>query len=466
MTGNKAIMLIDGHHYLHVLTAAMRHAENNLGYSVAGALFLGKPGKLGSIDSLSQLEIPILTAATDFKIALREACAKFKPDVILDMSGPPLLDMRDRLALANEALSSGVSYTGPDFSFSAPPSPDLPKAPSLAILGAGKRVGKTAVCSYAARKIAASGFKPVILTMGRGGPAEPLLIRGDNLEITPEFLVEEAGKGRHAASDNYEEALFTKLPTIGCFRAGGGLAGSPFLSTVREGAELANSLECDFHIYEGSGNTAPPVRTDASIVAASASLPLEQLEKPFMSAFLRNADMVVITGCEEPVSNPEKVRDLVSAIRATNENARIKTVVLRPEPSEPLEGRKVVFATSAPAEIAAKLASHLESEYGCKVTGVTSHLSDRGMLKNELPSLLSPSNDKDKPDMLLTELKAASMQVAVPMALNAGLKAAFCQNVPVGVEPEKSGLAEAIMETAQKAFDKYRAEHSQKTEKR
>ena len=74
------------------------------------------------------------------------------------------------------------------------------------------------------------------MAMGRGGPPEPELV-----ESPPSLdeLVERSRSGRHAASDYLEIAALAGVPTIGCRRAGGGLAGAVFVSNVAEGAALA-----------------------------------------------------------------------------------------------------------------------------------------------------------------------------------------------------------------------------------
>ena len=100
--------------------------------------------------------------------------------------------------------------------------------PAIAVIGTGKRVGKTAVSAHLARLLARER-DVVVVTMGRGGPPEP-----EPIDRPPgiEELVALSRSGRHAASDHLEIAAVTGVPTIGCSRAGGGLAGKPFVSNV------------------------------------------------------------------------------------------------------------------------------------------------------------------------------------------------------------------------------------------
>src|SRR6185312_13498658 len=74
--------------------------------------------------------------------------------------------------------------------------------------------------------------------------------------------------GRHAASDHLETAALAGVPTVGCRRAGGGMAGAPFASNVLEGAQLAASLDPDIVIFDGSGAAIPPIATSARVLVA------------------------------------------------------------------------------------------------------------------------------------------------------------------------------------------------------
>ena len=126
----------------------------------------------------------------------------------------------DRLRWASRALAAGLAYVGADFRFD-PPVYEPFELPSIAVIGTGKRVGKTAVSAHLARLLARDR-DVVVVTMGRGGPPEPELV-----ESPPDVasLVALSRSGRHAASDHLEIAAVTGVPTIGCRRAGGGLAG-------------------------------------------------------------------------------------------------------------------------------------------------------------------------------------------------------------------------------------------------
>src|SRR5439155_11987039 len=133
-----------------------------------------------------------------------------------------------------------------------------------AVLGTGKRIGKTAVTGHLARLLAERG-DVVVVSMGRGGPAEPEVVE---VRPTLEQLLEISRAGRHAASDYLETAALAGVPTVGCRRCGGGLAGETADSNVLEGAALAATLRPDLLVFDGSGAALPPVAADARILVA------------------------------------------------------------------------------------------------------------------------------------------------------------------------------------------------------
>src|SRR5205823_14447906 len=134
----------------------------------------------------------------------------------------------------------GVSYVGADFRFD-PPTFEPLALPALAVIGTGKRVGKTAIVGHLARLLGRDR-EVVVVAMGRGGPAEPEVIRA-----APglDELLALSRSGRHAASDHIETAAVTGVTTIGCRRCGGGLAGATFTGNVLEGARRAAELGPD-----------------------------------------------------------------------------------------------------------------------------------------------------------------------------------------------------------------------------
>jgi cyclic 2,3-diphosphoglycerate synthetase len=75
---------------------------------------------------------------------LLAAIEQYEPEVVIDLSDEPVLGPVERFALASRVLFRGLAYEGADFRFD-PPERRPFELPSIAVVGTGKRVGKTAV---------------------------------------------------------------------------------------------------------------------------------------------------------------------------------------------------------------------------------------------------------------------------------------------------------------------------------
>ena len=195
-----AIVVIDGEHYPPVV----RDAIAGLPYEVIGAWLAGGSEKLRGDPDYG---VPLVEALKD---GFADA------EVVVDLSDEPVLGPRERMLIASRVLAAGLRYEGADFRFEPPQYAPFP-LPSLAVIGTGKRVGKTAVTGHVARLLARDR-DVVVVAMGRGGPAEPEVAL---VQPTLESLLDLSREGRHAASDYLETAALTGLVTIGCRRAGG-----------------------------------------------------------------------------------------------------------------------------------------------------------------------------------------------------------------------------------------------------
>ncbi|MDO8848112.1 MAG: 2,3-diphosphoglycerate synthetase [Coriobacteriia bacterium] len=421
----RAIALIDGEHYPPVVRFAL--GELGRTHEVLAAVFIGGTEKVDAAASEEAYGVPVVVGP-DRQAALAEAVERYAPEVVVDLSDEPVLSAADRMALAGVALGLGVGYRGADFSFD-PPHRDLRTAtPSLAIIGTGKRVGKTAVSAHVARYLKAAGRDIVVLAMGRGGPAAPELIRGDLVALTTDDLLALARQGVHASSDNYEDAVMSRVTTVGCRRCGGGLAGETFFSNVAEGALLADSLGKDLMVLEGSGAAIPPVHADATLLVVGAGQGVPYVRDYFGPFRLRLADAVVVAGAEEPIADPAALAELVAAIRTVREDVPVVLVTFRPRPLADVSGARVFFATTAPASLMPVLTSHLESVYGCEVVGASPHLSDRARLREDMAAR------SGRYDLLLTELKAAAIDVVAAAGAEAGVPTVLCDNEPVSTD--------------------------------
>ena len=172
---------------------------------------------------------------------VRAVLRALRAEVLVDLSDEPVVGYRERFLLMSAALAEGAAYVTSDTEVRPQAFARLAATPSLAVIGTGKRVGKTAVSGWLARRLDAARRADggvVVLAMGRGGPPEPELIRGGD-GLGPAELLAASRAGRHAASDCYEDAVLAGVTAVGCRRCGGGLAGMPFDDNVRGGAAPA-----------------------------------------------------------------------------------------------------------------------------------------------------------------------------------------------------------------------------------
>jgi len=421
---SRVVALIDGEHYPPVV----RFALDALGreHDVVAVAFAGGTEKVDLDAGVDVYGAPVVFSSTVDE-ALAEAIRLYEPEVIIDLSDEPVLSAADRFRLASLALGRDVAYRGADFRFDVPPVALVTDTPALGIIGTGKRVGKTAVSAYIARRLKDAGRDIVVLAMGRGGPAEPELIRGDEVALTTEDLLALAAQGKHASSDNYEDAVMSRVTTVGCRRCGGGMSGATFFSNVPEGARLADSLGKELLVLEGSGAAIPPVASDADILIVGAGQGLPYVRDYFGPYRLGRADAVVVASAEEPIASPADVAEMIAAIRGQREDIPIAVTTFRPKPIGDVRDKRVFFATTAPKDVLPVLVEHLEAEHGCKVVGASPHLSDRRRLREDMRA------SEGLFDVLITELKAAAIDVVAAAGVEAGVPTILCDNVPVSI---------------------------------
>lgn len=414
----RAVVLIDGEHYPPVTLQGV-DAVRDRGYDIVAAVFCGGGEKLSRPLDLG--DIPIVRG-DGAPHALTLAIDAHAPDLVFDLSDDPIVDHGRRMQLVALALARGLVYEAPGLRMEPPPRPRLAHVPSIAVIGTGKRCGKTAVSAHVARTLAERGARPVIVAMGRGGPAEPLVVRGDLHPPTVETLIELAEAGNHAASDVYEDAVVAGVPAVGARRAAAGPAGQTAFDTVAAAVEAAHHLDPDVILLEGSGTAIPPVHADATILVARDT---DDLGAWPASHRLLIADLLVVRMTEGKVV-PTEDSALTSPNRAEASVVRVN-VALRPTPLGPVEGRRVYAATTAPAETGDALRDHLERAYGANVIGVTHHLADRAKLDVDLRAV------EGRYDVLAVELKAAAIDVAARVARHGGADVVFVDNRPVGI---------------------------------
>jgi cyclic 2,3-diphosphoglycerate synthetase len=419
----RTLVLVDGEHYPPVTRAALETARER-GHEVVAALLVGGTEKLGIGAEPLELEVPVRVATANRMEGLRAAIAELSPDVVLDLSDEPVLGYRERMELAAVALVAGVPYLGADFRLDPPEHGPPLEVPALAVIGTGKRTGKTAIAGSVARLAARRGLEPVVVAMGRGGPPEPTLAPAGSVDLA--HLVRLVAEGHHAASDYLEDALTTGVTTVGARRAGGGLAGAPYASNVREAAELAASLEPGLVILEGSGSAIPPIPWDGGILVVPATAPAEYLGGYLGPYRLLRSDLVVVTMTGDP-SGSENLSALRSPVRRYLDDAAFILTDFVPVPLEEIRGKEAFFTTTAPPAVVEGLIRRLEADHGCTVVGWSARLADRAGLVEDLDAVHGY-------DVLLTELKAAAVDTAVARALDRGAEVVFVYNRAEAVE--------------------------------
>jgi cyclic 2,3-diphosphoglycerate synthetase len=275
------------------------------------------------------------------------------------------------------------------------------------VIGTGKRIGKTAVTGHVAQLLS-KRLDVIVVSMGRGGPREPEMV-----EVAPtlEALLEIARAGRHAASDYLETAALAGVPTIGCRRAGGGLAGQVFTSNVRRGADLA--------VFDGSGAAIPPVAVNTRILVVGPG----QDATAYLNAYrVLISDLVLLVGG----GDPEPIREL--------KDVPVIGVEMRLRPVEPISGRRVAVFTAGPAPV-----DHLDAE----VVHVSRNLANRAALREELQELDA--------EVYLTEIKAAAIDVVAEAAAERGAEIVFADNEVLSLAGEPD-LDEQLLTLAEETL--------------
>ncbi|MCA1717583.1 MAG: 2,3-diphosphoglycerate synthetase, partial [Actinobacteria bacterium] len=366
-------------------------------------------------------------------------------EVAVDLSDEPVVGYRERMRIASLALAAGASYKGSDFDLRPPEYHAVSTKPSLAVIGTGKRVGKTAVSGYLARLLSENGFAPGVVSMGRGGPPEPEVIKGHEMEVGSSYLLDALARGAHAASDYYETAALSRVVTVGCRRCGGGLAGEPFVSNVLEGARLANGLDTRLTVFDGSGAAVPPVAVGGRVLVAGANQDPEYVTG-FLGAYrILISDLLLLTMSEEPMAGEEKVRSIVETARRIKPNLRVIPAVFRPRPVGEVRGLKVAYVSTAPREILKVLRRHLEERYGCEVVAASGSLSDRKGLVRDLEDMRDLGVEA-----YLTEIKAAAVDVVTRRGAEEEKPVFYCDNDPVAVDGRDGLLDGALLELAER----------------
>ena len=154
----------------------------------------------------------------------------------------------------------------------------------------------------------------------------------------------------------------------------------------------------------------------------------------------------MITLVEQPLADLGAVAALEDRIRGLVPGVPVIHTTFRPRPLGSISGHSVFFATTAPEAVSATLAAHLET-YGATVVGHSSSLANRSRLASDLQAA-------GQADVLVTELKAAAVDLATGFALERGMRVVYSDNqlVVTGGDVPLETLFRSVADMATERF--------------
>ena len=447
------IVLVDGEHYPPVTARAIAELVA-AGERPVAALLVGGAEKLGQVplDIGVPVVIPDGGGPQAAEAALAQLIVRTGLHRVIDLSDEPVLGYRSRTRMASIALWRDACYEGADFRFTPPDRSLRPPAPSVAVIGTSKRVGKTAVAAFAAGEYRRAGLDPVVIAMGRGGPAEPeVLAAGEAVDAAR--LLRFVQAGRHGASDYIEDAMISGAATVGAWRAGGGLAGGIAHTNLPAAMAAAERLDPGLVLLEGSGSAVPPAHFDAGVLVANAGMDPESLCGYFGLYRLLLADLVVLTMCEDTLDRAAVAAIEHCARSRPLSQPRVVCTVFRPHPLADIAGKKIWFGTTADERAGPILKQHLEGTYGCEVIAVSHALAKRDQLRRDLEAVAGPGRSGPV-DALVVELKAAAVDVVTRWGMQHELAVIYVDNRPQTVGGD-TPLEALLLQTAEQAKQRF-----------
>ena len=211
----RALVVIDGEHYAPVV----RDALAELPYEFVAACFAGGTEKLAEAR----------TTASPSR-GLRGRARRMGPGGRRRPFGRAGARARGALAAREPRARTRLRYEGADFRFEPPALEPFP-LPSLAVIGTGKRVGKTAVTGHVARVLSRSGRSSSWRWAAAGRRSRRCIESPPTLEA---LLALSAGR-RARRLRLPRDGRADRRRTVGCRRCGGGLAGAVATSNVLRG---------------------------------------------------------------------------------------------------------------------------------------------------------------------------------------------------------------------------------------
>ena len=99
-----------------------------------------------------------------------------------------------------------------------------------------------------------------------------------------------------------------------------------------------------------------------------------------------------------------------------------------------------------------RIVPYTEAEFGCTVVGISSNLSNRPRLREDLARHL------DDAEAMVVEVKAAAIDVATKEAMEEGLEVVYMDNEPVVVGGDVEDLSAAVVSLARTAATRHGGE--------
>ena len=381
------IALIDGEHH----PAAVRDVLTGLDSSrgLAGVVFCGGEEKLGAGALAEHYGRAV---ETDPEHGLRRLAPSAA--AVVDLADEPVVPASRKLALAALSLHLGLAYEAPGLRLTPPRYAEAPgDAPKLAVIGTGKRTGKTAVAGHWAALMRERGVDPVIVCMGRGGPAEP---RAAAAGIGLEELLD-GPRPRRARGVRLPRGRGARRRAHGRLPAGGRGPRGRARRVERGRGRRARGVH---------GARRDPVRG----LRAPASRPWRW------------------TG---PSACSERARPSPSPSTGCSGRTSCWPRRARPRPPEPCPSSCYPSRPSrcrpAPAWPCSRPAPSTATEWSPSC--VSTNLARRGALAEDLERAA-----REGCDLYLTELKAAAIDTVARRAVDEGARVVFVRNRPVGID--------------------------------
>ncbi len=194
----------------------------------------------------------------------------------------------------------------------------------------------------------------------------------------------------------------------------------------------------------------PPIATDAWVLAVGAHQAPEYVTGYMGPYRIRKSDLCILTMCEEPMADKSKIAEMSGYIRALNPSARVVRTIFRPRPLENIRKENVLLTTTAPPSMGETIRESLERGFGCEVVAISHNLSNRPKLRADISDAIR----KHRPTVLLTEVKAAAIDVATALGIEAGLRVVYADNIPQEIDGEPK-LVDEILHVAEVAVERF-----------